>query len=111
MKKYECLFIFPPEASGEAPKDPSAEVSKWIEKFQGKVTQKTDMGKRSIGYSIKKFREGRLLVFTFEMDPSRMQEFRKELELQEGLLKYMVTVPGEKAQLPVVAQAAAAPKA
>lgn len=111
MKKYECLFIFPPEVTGEARKDPSGEATKWIEKFQGKVIQKTDLGKRSIGYSIKKFKEGKVLVFDFEMDPARVQEFRKELELQEGLLKYTVTLPGKKAPLPVAAPAAAVSKA
>ena len=112
MRKYEGLFIFPPEATGETHKDFSAEVTKWIEKFQGKVTQKTDMGKRSIGHTIKKFKEGKVLVFIFEMDPSRTQEFRKELELQENLLKYMITTPDEKAKLavPVAAPAVAAPK-
>ena len=104
MRKYEGLFIFPPEATGEA-KDPAAEVTKWIEKFQGKVLQKTDLGKKSIGHPIKKYKEGKFLVFTFEMDSLRMQEFRKDLELQETLLKYMVTVFEEKAKLNVVAAA------
>ena len=49
MKKYEGLFIFPPEITGEGSKDPGAEVVKWIEKFQGKVIQKTDLGKKPLG--------------------------------------------------------------
>ena len=110
MKKYEGLFIFPPEGTGEAHKDFSVEVTKWIEKFQGKVIQKTDMGKKRIGYPIKKYKEGKVLVVNFEMDPARMQEFRKDLELQEGLLKYMVTVPEAKAKLPAATPVASAPK-
>lgn len=93
MKKYEGLFIFPPED-----KDQAVEVTKWIEKFQGKVLQKTDLGKKTIGYQIKKFRDGKFLVFNFEMDPSRIQDFRKDLEQQETLLKYMVTVLQEKSK-------------
>lgn len=107
MRKYEGLFIFPPDAVGEAHKDLSAEVTKWIEKFQGKVLQKTDLGKKSIGHPVKKFKEGKFLVFNFEMDPARMQEFRKDLELQESLLKHMVIIPDAKSKLPAGAPAAA----
>ncbi len=109
MKKYEGLFIFPPEASGESPKDPTTEVTKWIEKFQGKVLQKTDLGKKTIGHPIKKHKEGKFIVVNFEMDPARAQEFRKELELQETLLKYMITVSDGKAKLPVAPVASPAP--
>jgi len=111
MRKYEGLFIFPPEITGESHKDPAAEVVKWIEKFQGKVIQKTDLGKKTLGHMIGKYKEGRTFVFEFEMDPSRAQDFRKELELQENLLKYMVSVPAKKAVLPPLpATPAATPK-
>ena len=101
MKKYEGLFIFPPEITGESHKDPAAEVVKWIEKYQGKVIQKTDLGKRALGHMIGKYKDGRTFVFDFEMDPSRTQDFRKELELQENLLRYMVSIPAKKPSLPV----------
>jgi len=100
MKKYEGLFIFPPEVTGEGHKDPAADVTKWIEKFQGKILQKTDLGKKPLGYLLGKYREGKMFVFEYEMDPSRTQEFRKELELQESLLKYMVSIPPKKVVLP-----------
>ncbi len=100
MKKYEGLFIFSPELTGEGFKDPAAEVLKWIEKYQGKVIQKTDLGKKPLGHMIRKYKDGRMFLFDFEMDASRMQDFRKELELQENLLKYMVSIPAKKPALP-----------
>ena len=108
MKKYEGLFIFPPEITGESHKDPSAEAVKWIEKFQGKVIQKTDLGKKKLGHMIGKYKEGRTFVFEFEMDPSKTQDFRKDLELQENLLKYMVSIPAKKSALPPLPVAPAA---
>ena len=100
MKKYEGLFIFPPEVTGESRKDPAAEVVKWIEKFQGKVIQRNDLGKKTLGHMIGKYREGKMFVFEFEMDASRAQDFRKELGLQESLLKYMISIPAKKPTLP-----------
>jgi ribosomal protein S6 len=110
MKKYEGLFIFPPEVTGESHKDPVAEVTKWIEKFQGKVLVKNDLGKKILGHPLRKHKDGRVLVFEFEMDASHTQEFRKELELQENLLKYMISVPEKKIALPALQTAVAAPK-
>lgn len=102
MKKYEGLFIFPPETGGESHKDPALEVTKWIEKFQGKVLQKSDLGKKTLGHLIGKHKEGKILVFEYEMNPSQTQDFRKELELQENLLKYMISIPGKKVALPLL---------
>ncbi|HNX68167.1 MAG TPA: 30S ribosomal protein S6 [Candidatus Omnitrophota bacterium] len=110
MRKYEGLFVFPTEATGEGRRDPIAEVTKWIEKFQGKILQKNDLGKKILGHMVGKYREGRMFVFEYEMDPSRAQEFRKELELQEGLLKYMISIPEKKPVLPPVVPVAV-PKA
>ncbi len=102
MKKYEGLFIFPPEVTSDSAKDSTAEVTKWIEKFQGKVLQANDLGKKSLGHLIGKYREGRTFVFEYEMPASQTQAFRKDLELQEGLLKYMITFPSGKPTLPPV---------
>ncbi|HOW59664.1 MAG TPA: 30S ribosomal protein S6 [Candidatus Omnitrophota bacterium] len=110
MKKYEGLFIFPPEVSGESHKDPIAEVTKWIEKFQGKVLQKNDLGKKTLGHPLRKHKEGRVLVFEFEMDTSKTQDFRKELELQSNLLKYMISIPCKKVVLPALQAATAVSK-
>ncbi|HOE68576.1 MAG TPA: 30S ribosomal protein S6 [Candidatus Omnitrophota bacterium] len=110
MRKYEGLFIFPTEATGETHKDGSAEVARWIEKFQGRVLQKTDLGKKTIGHPVGKHKDGKVLVVQFEMDPAKMQDFHKELEFQENLLKYMITVPDErKAKTPVAAAPVAQP--
>jgi ribosomal protein S6 len=108
MKKYEGLFIFPPEITGESHKDPAGEVVMWIEKFLGKVIQKSDLGKKPLGHMIGKYKDGRTFVFEFEMDPSRAQDFRKEIELQENLLRYMVSVLVKKPALPPLPAAAAA---
>ncbi len=84
---------------------------KWVEKFQGKVIQKTDLGKKPLGHMIKKYKDGRMFLFEFEMDSSRTQDFRKDLELQENLLKYMVSIPAKKPALPpLLVASVAAPK-
>ncbi len=115
MKAYEGVFIFPPESAADARKTQLKNLDDIIAKFQGSVIQKNEWGKKQLGYSLKKFREGYVVVTDFEMPTSQAIEFRKTLELQEDLLKYMITVkiaakPDKKAAAkPPAAAPAAAP--
>lgn len=104
MKSYEGIFIFPPESAPDARK---AQMKNWddlFHKFGAEVTQKNEWGRKPLGYPLRKFREGHILVADFKMDPAKAIEFRKSLELFEDLLKFMITVKDEKK----IAKAAAA---
>lgn len=105
MKAYEGVFIFPPDASSEARKAQEKQIEDAIKKLQGVITQKTEWGKKPLGYSIRKYREGIFLILDFQVDTLKMRELRNLFELQEDLLKFMVTVkpPLMKPTLPVVA--------
>ncbi len=92
MTSYEGIFIFPPESAGDARKAQLKSIDDIIAKFQGSIIQKNEWGKKLLGYPLKKFREGYVVVADFEMPSLQAVEFRKSLELQEDILKYMVTV-------------------
>ncbi len=92
MKFYEGVFIFPPESAGDTRKAQLKSLDDIIAKFQGSIIQKNEWGKKLLGYPLKKFREGYVVVTDFQMPSSQAVEFRKSLELQEDILKYMVTV-------------------
>lgn len=120
MKSYEGLFIYPPEAAAEARKAQEKTLEELIKKFEGKILQKTEWGRKPLGYPLKKFREGHFVVLEFQLPPLKMNEFRKALELQTDLLKFMLTIkqtkapvkPVEKSPTPAVpaGHAAAAPR-
>ncbi len=95
MKAYEGVFIFPPEAAGDGHKTQLKSLEDLIAKFQGAVVQKNEWGKRPLGYPLRKFREGYFVVVDFEMPTSQAVEFRKGLELQEDIMKYMNTTKKE----------------
>ncbi len=99
MKQYEGVLIYPPESTPEVRKTQDKGFEDLVQKLQGKMLQKNEWGKKSLGYPLKKFREGFFVIADFEMDPSKMTEFRNSLELQEDLLKFMVTVKNLKADL------------
>ena len=97
MKAYEGLFVFPPESTPEVRKNQLKNLEDLIAKFKGQVTLKTEWGKKTLGYPIQKHAEGYSLVYDFLMDPSQAVQFHKGIDLQEDLIKYMITVkPQEK---------------
>ncbi len=95
MKSYEAVFIFPPEVAADTRKAQLKNIDDIIAKFQGAVIQKNELGKRPLGYPLKKFREGYFVVVVFQMPTSQAGVFRKTIELQEDILKYMITVKEE----------------
>lgn len=97
MKSYEAIFVFPPISTPDERKAQDKAVDTQIEKFKGKILQRTEWGKRSLGYVVKRFREGLFVFVEFEMGPEGVNDLRKALEVNPDLLKYTVTVKDPKA--------------
>lgn len=95
MRKYEGLFIFPPDEAPETTKEREKRLEEMLSRFGGRTLERHDGGRRPLGYPIRKFREGRMLVWNFEMETSRLGEFRKALELEGKILKSMIVKVSE----------------
>lgn len=92
MRTYEGLFIFPPESGPETRKEEAQALENHLKKFKAVVKERVEWGKRSLGYPLKKYKEGYVIVVEFTMGPEHAQEFRRTLELDERILKFMFTV-------------------
>jgi small subunit ribosomal protein S6 len=113
MKLYEGLFILPPDVMGDARKNQMINLENMIQKFNGKVHQRHEVGRRVLGYAMKRFKEGYLVAIDFDMDPASQDGYRKALELQEDVLSYMIIAKDAKqeaaAKAPRVPKKAAVP--
>ena len=90
MRKYEGIFIFPPEETPETCKEEEKRLEEKITRLGGRILERKDWGRRLLGYPLRKFHEGRILLWDFEMEPQQITEFRKVLGLDEKLLKATV---------------------
>lgn len=99
MKSYEGLFIFPPDSTPDVRKNQLKNLDDLITRFKGQITQKTEWGRKPLGYAIKKFQEGYCMVYDFQMETSQATDFRKGLQLQEDVIKFMVTLKNMKAPI------------
>lgn len=90
MKTYEALVIFPFPSAGElhqVGKDTFEEV---VKKHEGTILNRTELGKRPLGYPVRKAREGYVASFAFELLPGKMDSLKRSLHLTEGILKFTV---------------------
>ena len=111
MKYYEGFFILPPDATTEARKTQVSGAEGLVQKFGGKVIQRQEVGRRFLGYPVKKFKEGYMMTLDFEMDPASQIAFRNALELHEDILKFMITIKTKKQEAAASAAAAKPPVA
>lgn len=110
MKSYEGLFVFPPEATPDARKGQFEKLEGLIRKCGGSVAQKNEWGRKPLGYTVRKFREGHLVIWEIQLEGGKVGEFRKALELDEDVIKHMLTVKPERKPKPQEKKDQGAPK-
>jgi len=98
MKVYEGLFIFPVEMAAQ--ENMAAEITGWIQHFEGIVDQVVEVGTRRLGFKLKKLADGKVFAVTYQMNPAQAGPFRKALEMQEKLLSFTITFPPSKKPVP-----------
>lgn len=98
MRKYEVAFIVHPDLDETAFKEMQDRVNSWITDAGGKVTKVDLWGKMKMAYEIRKQTEGQYVLFETEMPPSFCAELERNLQLQESILRYMVTRPADTTQ-------------
>lgn len=98
MRLYEGIFVFSPQLAPEVRAREEEQLNELIKRCQGQVVQKTEWGTKSLGYTVKKFREGFFLILDIQMDPAQMAKFRDAVILQETIIKFMLTLKGKQSK-------------
>jgi small subunit ribosomal protein S6 len=98
MRNYEVAFIVHPDLDETAFNEVQERVKSWITDAGGEVTKVDLWGKKKLAYEIRKQTEGQYILFETKMPPSFCAELERNLQLQESILRYMVTRPAETVQ-------------
>jgi len=62
-----------------------------ISKLKGKIINSDFWGKRKFAYEINRDTEGFYEVVQFEVEPQSVSELKNKLNLQDGLVRYLIT--------------------
>lgn len=69
----------------------SNSIKDTISSLKGKILNSDFWGKRKFAYEIKHDQEGYYEVIQFEMAPSDLLELKTKLNLQNNLVRYLIT--------------------
>ncbi len=95
MRNYELLSIIKPNIDSEEYDKIVAKIEEAIVALGGKVSSTEKMGRKKLSYDIKEFRDGYMVVQNFELAPDQVEKFRRQLRLNENVLRVMLLETSE----------------
>lgn len=99
VRTYELTYILPAAlATSDVAQEKDA-VEKLLKKHSVKIVSQDDWGKKSLAYPIKysgeKQYEGFYTHMVLSADPAVMQEFEKDLYLQQSVIRHLIVVAAD----------------
>ena len=99
MKTYELLAIFKPNLDAEEVDKAVAKVSDNVSEFGGKVESVDKIGRRELAYDVQSFRDWVFTSFVFELPADKVAEFKRQLRLNDNVLRTMFLEVSKKASV------------
>ncbi len=87
---YELCLVLSGKLEEEAKNEQLEKVKKLIERFEGKIADIDDWGKRRLAYEIKKQREGFYYFITFDAASTAPAEIESRVKIMEQVLRYLI---------------------
>jgi small subunit ribosomal protein S6 len=91
MRHYEIVFIVHPDQSEQVP----AMIERYrhtITTGNGVIHRIEDWGRRQLAYPIGPRENGYYVVARFNTDPKTLPEYERALKLDDGIVRYLVTL-------------------
>ena len=103
---YESVLILSTQLSEEQVRGCFGEIEEILKKHDAKLVKKTDWGRKSLGFRIKKQSDGWYFVAEFEASPSKVADIRYAFRLADFLLFSSIFVKPKQKSEPVQKAAA-----
>ena len=99
MKNYELLTIFKPSLDSEELDKVVDKISEEIKSYKGEVSAIDKMGRKKLAYDIQGYRDGYFTTIVLSIPGEKVVEFKRNLELNENVLRFMFMELSKKAQM------------
>jgi small subunit ribosomal protein S6 len=90
MQLYQLDYLISPEISEQDAQTLGEKIKSLIEKDQGSIVKAELLSNRVLAYEVKNFTEAFLAGLSFNLEPEKLEEFKKALESEKNILRYMV---------------------
>ena len=95
MNKYELALVINGRLSDEERDNALQAVKGIVERFNGKIGEVEDWGKKRLAYEIQKMHEGFYYFIHFEAESSAPAEIESRVRILEPILRYLIVKEGD----------------
>ena len=99
MKTYELLTIFKPNLDAEEVDKAIEKLNTTVVEFGGSVASVDKAGRKKLAYEIENFRDGFFATTILSMPADKIAEFKRQLRLNDSLLRTMFMEVSAKASV------------
>ena len=90
LRDYELVLIISPELVDEALEGMIENVSRFITRRGGAISNVEQWGKRKLAYPIGHFMEGNYILTQFKLKPELTKELETNLRISEKILRHLL---------------------
>lgn len=88
---YDCFFLFDSNKYNRDPGGISGAVHKVIEELGGEILASRLWEERKLAYPINGHNKGTYWITYFNMDTSKLTEFNRACQLNESIMRFLIT--------------------
>lgn len=88
MRRYETIFITPPELPEEEQTELLAKVQSILNNLKSELIKLEDWGNKKLAYEIRKNSRGHFYLLNYLSHPDSIRELERTLRLNDRILKY-----------------------
>lgn len=89
MKEYELITIF--NTTGGVPLDQAKKTLQEIfQRHSIRPAREEDWGEKKLHHEIDKIKSGHFIHQTCKMEPSTVQELKRDMQLERSILRFMI---------------------
>ena len=93
MNDYEIMIIAKASLKEVGAKTEFKKVTDLLNKHKAKDIKENYWGKREFAYPIDGMLEGFYTVINFSIDPKEINDIKNQLNIEEGVVRYLLTRP------------------
>lgn len=89
-REYEALLILNAAGSDAELAQAVKQVEEPVRKLGGQIDKSEGWGRRRLAYRINRHLEGHYHLLRFHVDPNQLDELKRMLRLNEGVMRFLI---------------------
>lgn len=96
---YECAVLYPHPIAQKEEADLIKEIEGMFADAGATLKMKDAWGRRGLAYTIRGYDEANVVIYYYDMDPSKVKEIDQQLKILKGVLRHMIIKPPKNYQM------------